>query len=91
MLGRTASKMVYTDKKTMTRIVFDDFEVEEQDDGTLSAWAEICPRCKKKYLPFLKSASFDDGSAVGTCCVSGCWKQADAYVDFDICDVSFLM
>lgn len=91
MIGRTARIMIYTDKETKTSIQFDDFEVEEDDDGKLFAWTEMCPRCKKKYVSLLKDASWDDGAAIGTCCVVGCWNEADSYVDMDINDVSFLM
>ena len=92
MFGREYSKLVYNDAETATRIVFDDFEIEEDDDGNPSAWTEICPRCKKKYFGSLaKRASFDEGAANGTCCVVGCWEKADDYIDFNINDVSFLM
>jgi hypothetical protein len=83
--------MVYFDRTSATRIVFDDYEVEEDSEKEIpSAWVEMCPNCKRKYLGILGENRFDDGSAVGTCSVEGCWKESGSYVDFKLDEVSFL-
>ena len=90
MYRTRASRMVYPAGTNGTRLIFDDFETEESEDGKVFAWAEMCPSCKRKWLGVLGQNRFDDGSAMGTCSVQGCESEADSYVDFKICEVGFL-
>ena len=63
------------------RIIFDDFVDNRAEYG--SYWAEMCPCCYEKCKDILGSRVDDGGIAQGTCCVKGCWNNADCYVDFD--------
>ena len=67
------------------QIIFDDFTDNRAEYG--SYWAEMCPCCYEKYKDILGKRVDDGGIAQGTCCVKGCWKDADYYVDFDEKDV----
>lgn len=80
--------MIYTAKDS-TRIFFDDYELDDDINGDLIAWAEMCPDCRKKLSAKLGDR-FDIGCACGTCGVKGCQNEADCYADFKIGEVSFL-
>lgn len=84
------SKMSFFDAKSMTRLFFDDYELDDDMDGEVIAWTEMCPACKRKYLGILGQNRFDDGSAQGICGVEGCQNEADSYVDFKLNEVNFL-
>lgn len=63
-MSRT-SKMSFFDAGSFTRLFFDDYELDDNIDGEVIAWAEMCPACKRKYLGILGQNRFDDGSAQG--------------------------
>ncbi len=65
-----------------TRVVFDDYEVEDD-----SCWAELCPACLGKYRKILAGHASD--GAAGTCSVKGCQNEAEYYLDFKKEEVSF--
>lgn len=87
---KRTSKMSFFDYGSLTRLVFDDYEVSYDINGHEIAWTEMCPACKRKYLGILGQNRFDDGSAQGICGVEGCQNEADSYVDFKLNEVSFL-
>ena len=84
------SKMSFFDYGSLTRLVFDDYELDDDIEGNAIAWTEMCPACKHKYLGILGQNRFDDGSAQGICGVEGCQNEADSYVDFKLNEVDFL-
>lgn len=74
-------------KSGTKQIIFDDFVDNRAEYG--SYWAEMCPCCYEKYKDILGKRVDDGGIAQGACCVKGCWKDADYYVDFDENEVEF--
>lgn len=79
--------MVYTSKRGK-QIVFDDFVNEIKEYG--SCYVEMCPHCHNKYRGILGKRCDASGTAMGTCSVKGCWREADYYVDFDKNEISFV-
>lgn len=57
-------------------IVFDDINDETAEHNVY--WVEMCPECLHKHkIPL----GWVDSGAGGTCCVQGCWNEAQYYVD----------
>ena len=73
--------LLFTSPKGKT-ILFDYFtkETDEEFAADRPYWAEMCPRCRRKYGKIL-AGHFDDG-AVGRCSVARCFNDASYYVDF---------
>lgn len=83
-------KMVFTTKKNKTRIVFDDF-VNDGDENDFHYWAYMCPKCHNKYRNALKGRCSDNPSYDTICSVDGCDGDATWYIDFDgRDDISFI-
>ena len=69
-----------------TKIVFDDWCDETEDEELGGYWVGICDECLNKYNVFENRI---DECGSGCCSVKGCRNEADHYVDFSRDEVVF--
>lgn len=61
-------------------VEFDDY-VETTEDGITTAWASVCVPCITRYE--IPEEVLSDCPCYNTCCVKGCNRTADFYIDFN--------
>ena len=64
-------------------VEFDDY-VETTEDGITTAWANVCIKCATEHgIP--GEMLSDCASSDTCCCIKGCNRSADFYIDFNDC------
>lgn len=87
LLDKAPKKMIYM-AHNGKEVVFDAWEDDTAEWNIY--WADICPRCYKKYRSILGDRAHRDGSGEARCYVCGCEAtDADYYVDFKPEEVRF--
>lgn len=86
-LDKTPKKMIYT-ASNGKEVAFDAWEDDREEWGIY--WADMCPKCYKKYRSILGNRAHRDRSGEACCYVCGCEAtDADYYIDFKPEEVRF--